>query len=172
MMWYRGTPASLEQAKGMQIPMTNYSFGGGGITLGLMKYSSILRSLRFSPWSIYISLSRTRYWAQSSSVTSMPSFIIGMKFRSKTGNVGPRISWEKARPAFIDPTKVEFLALDFPASCSSFSLGCSSLGLLPLSSLEGAMVLSKLRSTPDRNSSKRKHDEKMIYRPRGLREVI
>jgi hypothetical protein len=31
------------------------------------------------------------------------------------------------------------------------------------------MVLSKLRSTPDRNSSKQKHDEKMIYRPRALR---
>jgi hypothetical protein len=69
-----------------------------------------------------------------------------MKFRSKTGNVGPRISWEKARPAFIDPTKIEFLALDFQASCSSFSLGSSSLGLLPLSSLEGAMIRPKLRT--------------------------
>ena len=28
MMWYRGTPPSLEQTKGMPIPMTNYSFGG------------------------------------------------------------------------------------------------------------------------------------------------
>jgi hypothetical protein len=46
-----------------------------------------------------------------------------MKFRSKTGNVGPRTSWEKARPAFIDPTKVEFLALDPLASYSSFSFG-------------------------------------------------
>jgi hypothetical protein len=27
------------------------------------------------------------------------------------------------------------------------------------------MVLSKPRSTPDRNSSKQKHDKKMIYRP-------
>jgi hypothetical protein len=149
MMWYRGTPPSLEQAKGMPIPMTNYSFGGGGITLGLMKYSSILRSLRFSSWSISISLSRTQYWAQSSSVTSIPSFITGMKFRSKTGNVGPYISWEKARPAFIDPIKVEFLALDFPASCYSFSLGSwwsSSLGLFPLSSLEGAMICLELRT--------------------------
>jgi hypothetical protein len=31
------------------------------------------------------------------------------------------------------------------------------------------MVLSKLRSTPDRNSSKQKHDEKTIYRPWVLR---
>jgi hypothetical protein len=30
------------------------------------------------------------------------------------------------------------------------------------------MVLSKLRSTPDRNSSKQKHDENMIHRPRVL----
>jgi hypothetical protein len=30
MMRYRSTPPSLEQAKGMPIPMTNYSFGGGG----------------------------------------------------------------------------------------------------------------------------------------------
>jgi hypothetical protein len=68
-----------------------------------------------------------------------------MKFKSKTGKVGPRISCEKARQAFINPIKVEFLALDFPASYSSFSLGSSSLGLFPLSSLEEAMVLSKLK---------------------------
>jgi hypothetical protein len=48
----------------------------------------------------------------------------------------------------------------------------SSQGLLPLSSLEEAIVLPKLKSTPDRNSSKQKHDEKMIYRPRVLRGVI
>jgi hypothetical protein len=48
----------------------------------------------------------------------------------------------------------------------------SSKGFLPLSSLEGAMVLPKLISTPDRNSSKQKHDEKMIYRPRAIRGVI
>jgi hypothetical protein len=109
------------------------------------------------------------------SVTSIPSFIIGMKFRSKTGSVGPCILWEKARPAFIDPTKVGFLALDPPASYSSFSLGSwwsSSLGLLPLSSLEGAMIRLVLRTTPDRNSSKRKHYENMIYKPRVLRGVI
>jgi hypothetical protein len=95
-------------------------------------------------------------------VTSIPSFIIGMKFRSKTGNIGPCILWEKARPEFIDPTKVEFLALDPPASYSFFSLGSwwsSSLGLLPLSSLGGAMIRLELRTTPDRNSSKQKHYE-------------
>ena len=32
MMRYRGTPPSLEQAKGMPIPSMNYSFGGGGET--------------------------------------------------------------------------------------------------------------------------------------------
>jgi hypothetical protein len=48
----------------------------------------------------------------------------------------------------------------------------SSLGLLPLSLLEEAMALSKLRSTPGRNSSKQKHDEKTIYRPWVLRGVI
>jgi hypothetical protein len=51
-------------------------------------------------------------------------------------------------------------------------LGSSSLGLFPLSLLEEAMVLSKLRSTPDRNSSKQKHNENTIYRPRVLRGVI
>jgi hypothetical protein len=73
---------------------------------------------------------------------------------------------------FIDPTKVGFLALDPPASCSSFSLGSwwsSSLGLLPLSSLEGAVIRLELRTTPDRNSSKQKHYENMIYKPRVLR---
>jgi hypothetical protein len=30
------------------------------------------------------------------------------------------------------------------------------------------IATSKLRIIPDRNSSKRKHDEKTIYRPRGL----
>jgi hypothetical protein len=95
-----------------------------------------------------------------------------MKFRSKTGNIGPRISWEKARPAFIDPTKVEFLALDFPASCSSFSLGSSSLGLFLLSLLQEAMVLSKLKISSWQKQLETKHDKKMIYRPRGLRGVI
>jgi hypothetical protein len=28
-MWYRSTPPSLEQAKGMPMKMTNYSLGGG-----------------------------------------------------------------------------------------------------------------------------------------------
>jgi hypothetical protein len=34
------------------------------------------------------------------------------------------------------------------------------------------MVLSKLRSTPDRNSSKQKHYENTIYRPWVFRGVI
>jgi hypothetical protein len=34
------------------------------------------------------------------------------------------------------------------------------------------MVTLKLRTTPDRNNSKQKHDEKMIYRPRAIRGVI
>jgi hypothetical protein len=95
-----------------------------------------------------------------------------MKFKSKTGNVGPRISWEKARPAYIDTTKVEFLDLDFPAFYSSFSLRSSSLGLFRLSSLEEAMVFSRLQINSWQKQLKTKHDEKMIYRPRGLRGVI
>jgi hypothetical protein len=47
----------------------------------------------------------------------------------------------------------------------------SSKGFLPLLLAE-AMVPLKLRIAPDRNRSKRKHDEKMIYRPRGLRGII
>jgi hypothetical protein len=108
-------------------------------------------------------------------VTSIPSFITGMKFRSKTGSVGPCILWEKARLAFIDPTKVGFLALDPPATYSSFSLRSwwsSSLGLLPLSSPEGAMILPEPRTNPDRNSSKWKHYENTIYKPRVIRGVI
>jgi hypothetical protein len=34
------------------------------------------------------------------------------------------------------------------------------------------IVTPKLRAIPDRNSSKQKHDEKMIYRPWILRGVI
>jgi hypothetical protein len=41
-----------------------------------------------------------------------------------------------------------------------------------LSLLEESMVLLKLRSTPDRNSSKQKHDENTIYKPRAIRGVI
>jgi hypothetical protein len=48
----------------------------------------------------------------------------------------------------------------------------SSQGLLPLSSLEEAIVLPKLKSTPDRTCSKQKHNKKTIYRPRVLRGVI
>jgi hypothetical protein len=34
------------------------------------------------------------------------------------------------------------------------------------------IVTPKLRAVPDRNSSKQKHDKKMIYRPRVLQGVI
>jgi hypothetical protein len=34
------------------------------------------------------------------------------------------------------------------------------------------IVALKLRTAPDRNRSKQKHDEKMIYRPRAIRRVI
>jgi hypothetical protein len=34
------------------------------------------------------------------------------------------------------------------------------------------MVALKLRTTPDKNRSKQKHDENMIYRPRVIRGVI
>jgi hypothetical protein len=34
------------------------------------------------------------------------------------------------------------------------------------------MLPPKLRSTPDRNRSKQKHDENTIYRPRAIRGVI
>jgi hypothetical protein len=48
----------------------------------------------------------------------------------------------------------------------------SSKGVLPLSLLAEAMVRLKLRTAPDKNRSKQKHDEKMIYRPRGIRGII
>jgi hypothetical protein len=48
----------------------------------------------------------------------------------------------------------------------------SSEGILSLPSLEEAMMLLKLRTTPDRNRSKQKHDEKTIYRPWVIRGVI
>jgi hypothetical protein len=175
MMWYRGTPASLEQAKGMPIIMTNYSFGGGGkITLGPSESSNILRSLRFSSWSIYISLSRTRYWAQSSSLTCIPSFIIGMKFRSKTGSWSLHIMRKSTSTVHWSHKS----RVSRPWSSSLlffFQLGSwwsSSLGLLLLSSLEGAMIRLELRTTPDRNSSKQKHYENMIYKPRAIRGVL
>jgi hypothetical protein len=41
-----------------------------------------------------------------------------------------------------------------------------------LALLAESMMLLKLRSTPDRNWSKQKHDEKTIYRPRAIRGVI
>jgi hypothetical protein len=37
---------------------------------------------------------------------------------------------------------------------------------------EEDMVALKLRTVSDRNRSKQKHDEKTIYRPRGLRGII
>jgi hypothetical protein len=45
----------------------------------------------------------------------------------------------------------------------------SSEGVFSLSLLAEAMVLLKLRTTPDRNRSKQKHDENTIYRPRAIR---
>jgi hypothetical protein len=51
-------------------------------------------------------------------------------------------------------------------------LGSSSLGLFPLSSLEEAMVLSKLKINSWQKQLETKHDKKTIYRPRGLRGVI
>jgi hypothetical protein len=101
-------------------------------------------------------------------VTRRPSFITGMKFRS--GSVGPCILWEKVRPTFIDPTKVGSLVHHPPATYSSFSLRSwwsSSIGFLPLSSLEEAMILLELRTTLDRNSSKRKHDIQTSGNPGG-----
>jgi hypothetical protein len=41
-----------------------------------------------------------------------------------------------------------------------------------LSLLAESMMLPKLRSTPDRNSSKQKQDEKTIYKPRVIQGVI
>jgi hypothetical protein len=58
------------------------------------------------------------------------------------------------------------------SSFGSRSWRSSSEGFLPLSSLEEAMMLLELRTTPDRNSSKRKHDENTIYKPRVIRGVI
>jgi hypothetical protein len=48
----------------------------------------------------------------------------------------------------------------------------SSKGVFSLSLLAKAMVPLKLKTVPDRNRSKRKHDKKTIYRPRVLRGVI
>jgi hypothetical protein len=101
-------------------------------------------------------------------VTSIPSFITGMKFRSKTGSVGPCILWEKARPSFIDPTKVGFLALDPPATCSSFSLRSwwsSSLGLLPLSSPEGPWSSQNWEQILIETAQ----NKNTIYKPRVIR---
>jgi hypothetical protein len=38
--------------------------------------------------------------------------------------------------------------------------------------LEEDMVALKLRTSPNRNRSKQKHDENMIYRPQAIRGVI
>jgi hypothetical protein len=46
MMWYRGTPPSLEQAKGMPILMMNYSFGGGSESLSSSDFQGKGSSLR------------------------------------------------------------------------------------------------------------------------------
>jgi hypothetical protein len=44
----------------------------------------------------------------------------------------------------------------------------SSKGFLPLSLLAEAMMPLKLRTAPDRNRSKQKHDENTICRPRAI----
>jgi hypothetical protein len=107
-------------------------------------------------------------------VTRRPSSTIGKKFRSRTGSVGPCILWEKAHPAFIDPTKVGSFALDPPVIYPSFSLGSwwsSSKGFLPLSSLEEAMTPLKLRSISWQKQvetkTRREHDIQTSGNPRG-----
>jgi hypothetical protein len=59
--------------------------------------------------------------------------------------------------------------------CPSFSLGSwwsSSKGVFSLSLLAEAMMPLKLRTAPDRNRSKQKHDKNTICRPRAIRGVI
>jgi hypothetical protein len=90
-------------------------------------------------------------------VTNIPSSITGMELRSKTCSVGPCRSWEKIHLAFVGPSKAGFFGLALPVPCSSFyfwSRWTNSQGILPLSLLEEVMVLSELKSTPGRNSSK------------------
>jgi hypothetical protein len=48
----------------------------------------------------------------------------------------------------------------------------SSEGVFSLSLLAEAMVPQRLRTTPDRNRSNQKHDEKTICRPHAIRGVI
>jgi hypothetical protein len=75
----------------------------------------------------------------------------------------------------IDPTKVGSLALDPAAVCPSLNWGSwrpSSESVFSLSLLAEAMMPLKLRTTPDRNRSKQKHNENTIYRPRAIQEVI
>jgi hypothetical protein len=43
--------------------------------------------------------------------------------------------------------------------------------LLALFIVGEAIVPPKLRTTPDGNRSKRKHDEKTIYRPQGIQGI-
>jgi hypothetical protein len=58
------------------------------------------------------------------------------------------------------------------SSFGSRSWQSSSEGILSLSSLEEAMMLLELRTNPDRNSSKQKHDENTIYKPWVIWGVI
>ena len=194
-MWYRGTPPSLEQTKGMPILVMNYSFGGGGgmTWIGVRNRSSIRRSLIFSSWSISTSLRRARYWSQNSSVTRSTSVTAGKELKSGIGGIAPCRLWEKARRALTDPTKVGFLTagcspfvdgipftsfmtLSSLLLTSSFSLGSwvsSSKGSLPLLLLLlETMVLLNLKTISGQKQLETKHDEKARYEPRGFGWVI
>ena len=137
-MWYRDTPPSLEQTKGMPNLMTNYSFGGGGniFLVDVRKSSSILWSLLFSHWSMSTFLFKSRYFLQNSLVTRRASVDAGQETK---GTIPCLVSWRS-----------------------------SSIGSFPLSLADTIVLLSFQRVCPDRNRSKQKHDENTIYGPRGI----
>ena len=141
-MWYRGTPPSLEQTKGMPNLMTNYSLGGGGVMLlvDVRKSSSILRRLSFSHWSMSTFLFKSRYLSQNSLVTRRTSVDAGQVTEGTSPCLG---SWRS-----------------------------SSIGSFPLSLVDTIVLLNFQRVCPGRNISKQKHEENTIYEPRGIRGVI
>ena len=141
-MWYRGTPPSLEQTKGMPNLMTNYSFGGGGniFLVDVRKSSSILRSLLFSHWSMSTFLCKSRYLSQNSLVTRRASVDAGQVTKGTSPCLG---SWRS-----------------------------SSIGSFPLSLADTIVLLNIQRVCPNRNRSKQKHDENTIYEPREIPGVI
>ena len=138
-MWYRDTPPSVDQAKGMPIPVMNYSLGGdGGMTWsGVRKCSSIRQSLTFSSGSISTSIFITRYWSQNSSVMRRASVTARKGPKSGTGGVAPCKLWENARWVLTDPTKVGLLASGPADGCPfltddiffTYSLTLSSMSL-------------------------------------------